>query len=337
MLGVDPILELLFPDKLQSGTELGAKLGISRVAIKKRVDRLVAIGAPIEVVANQGYRLSPGVVLLSKPKIESLIELEDKSQQVEVEVLASLSSTNQYLIDQQSNRSYKPNLISAVLSESQPEGQGRRGRSWVSAPYRNITLSIGFIFPDWPDNPSAISLAFSVAVHRALISTLSAISTDNNHLLLKWPNDLVALDKPIKKLGGLLVSASGEAGGYFSMIMGVGININLGREIITQIDQPATDLSLEGYENVDRNKLVAEIISNTADMLSVYPRVGFEPFSQYWNKHGAFIGEQVRLFDQDREYRGTLKGVDSLGELILETERGDYHRFNRSELSLRPC
>ena len=187
-------------------------------------------------------------------------------------------------------------------------------------------LSIGYLYPCWPENPAAVSLAFSVAVHH----TLASLGIEG--VKLKWPNDLVVENA---KLGGLLVSASGEAGDDLALILGVGININVDAELLASVEQPAIDLAGIGQGEVSRNRLAAEIICNTADMLSIYPQVGFKPFAHYWNEHALYVGEQVRLFDQDQEFIGELKGVDEQGELCLQ-QAGGLSKFSKSELSLRP-
>jgi len=255
----DTLIKLLLVPGVHS------QLGISRVAIKKRIDRLMSAGFPVETVANRGYKLKDGIELLSVSRITDAIHFEDSKQRFNLKVFQTLDSTNVYV----ANTSRTLNEVNIAITESQPLGQGRRGRSWVSSPYQNLMLSIGYVYPNWPENPSAISLAFSVAVHRALTS-LGAKTVK-----LKWPNDLVTQGG---KLGGLLVSASGEADGDLVLVLGVGINIRMETELLSEIDQPVIDLAGIGQGSISRNKLAAEIINNTADMLSIYPKTGFKPF-----------------------------------------------------------
>ena len=317
------LIKLLAVPGVHSGTDLGERLGISRVAIKKRIDRLQAAGFPVDSVAGRGYQLKPGVELLSAQAISEKLVLANTAMQPDIQWFHSLDSTNRYLEQQD----LVANRLQVVVAESQPEGQGRRGRAWVASAYKNLMLSIGYRYPAWPQNTSAISLAFAVAVHRALVG-LGAASVQ-----LKWPNDIVANNS---KLGGLLVTASGEAGGELSLVLGVGINVDLAADLLQQIDQPAIDLRRLDAAHITRNQLAAEIISNTAEMLSLYPESGFQPFADYWNSHAIWIGQQVRLFDGAQEYCGELQGVDANGELCLLDKQGHIGKFNSAELSLRP-
>ncbi|MBC6427966.1 MAG: HTH domain-containing protein, partial [Cellvibrionales bacterium] len=63
------LIAMLARPGVHSGPDLGRRLGISRVAVKKRIDRLVAAGLPVESVAGRGYRLAAGVELLSRSGI----------------------------------------------------------------------------------------------------------------------------------------------------------------------------------------------------------------------------------------------------------------------------
>lgn len=319
MFNPDPLVDLLALPGVHSGTELGEKLGISRVAIKKRIDRLVAEGLPIESIAGKGYQLAEGIELLSTDKIVGYFDPAMRSIS-DIEVFSLLGSTNAYLSESPAT----VGRLRAAVAEMQPQGQGRRGRQWVSTPYRNLMLSLSHVYEAWPKNPFGLSLAFSVSVH----SALTALGV--REAVLKWPNDIVANGG---KLGGLLVSAAGEAGGELKVVMGVGLNLDLHKADRSFIDQQAIDLKGLGY-SISRNRLAAEIIANTREMLALYPQSGFSAFAEYWNQNACFINEQVRLFDGNQEYRGELLGVDDEGQLQLGTGNGIL-KFNTSELSLR--
>lgn len=315
----DPLIKLLAKPGIHSGTALGEQLGISRVAIKKRIDRMVAEGIPVESSAGKGYRLSKDIELLDADDILDHIDPSAHSG-IDLEVFSTLDSTNAHLAG-------KPQVsgkLGVAVAETQLLGQGRRGRQWISTPYRNLMMSLSHVYQAWPQNPSGLSLAFSVSVHSALTSL------GVHEAGLKWPNDIVANGR---KLGGLLVSASGEADGELKVIMGVGLNLDLNKEDRKHIDQPAVDLKDLGYK-VSRNQLVAEIIINAQEMLNLYPQSGFAPFADYWNQNACFINEQVRLFDGTNEHRGELLGVDKDGQLQMDSAKGIL-KFNTSELSLR--
>ncbi len=306
---------------VHSGTSLGERLDISRVAIKKRIDRLEAAGFPVEAVPGRGYRIAEGFELLSADRLQQHLRPVEGIE-CAIDIFQSLPSTNQYLgdVDVQDGE------LRAVLAESQPAGQGRRGRTWISSPYRDLMLSIGYRYPVWPENAAGLSLTFSVAVHRAL-TTLGADSVQ-----IKWPNDLLSNGK---KLAGLLINVTGEPGRELNLVMGAGINLATDPALLVDLDQPATSLLELGAGPLSRNQLAAEILSNTAEMLVLYSETGFAPFAEYWNGNCMYQGQMVRLFAAGAEHRGILQGVNELGVLCLSTPQGQM-KFSSAELSLRP-
>jgi len=69
--GVDtpPLLVLLADGELRSGESLAEKLGQTRAAVWKGVERLRALGIGVQALARRGYRLSHPVELLKAPLI----------------------------------------------------------------------------------------------------------------------------------------------------------------------------------------------------------------------------------------------------------------------------
>ena len=65
MQNQDTLIELLNRPGSVSGTLIGEILGISRMAVQKRIQALVENGLPIEAVSGKGYTLADGICLLS--------------------------------------------------------------------------------------------------------------------------------------------------------------------------------------------------------------------------------------------------------------------------------
>src|SRR5690625_6883673 len=60
------LLALLADGKFHSGQELGERLGVSRTAIWKQVQKLIQLELPLTSTRGQGYRLEGGLELLNK-------------------------------------------------------------------------------------------------------------------------------------------------------------------------------------------------------------------------------------------------------------------------------
>jgi BirA family biotin operon repressor/biotin-[acetyl-CoA-carboxylase] ligase len=71
---------------------------------------------------------------------------------------------------------------------------------------------------------------------------------------LKWPNDILVEDR---KLGGILIELRAESAGPACVVIGVGLNVALGTELIAKIAETGvapTDLvsAMKGEEDVSR-------------------------------------------------------------------------------------
>jgi len=96
MLDLNRLIELLNQPGTHSGTQLGEQLGVSRVAVQKKIQGLIENGLPIQAVSGKGYCLEEGVNLLSVGDIQTALSSSDKV--TSVEVLQSIESTNSYLM-----------------------------------------------------------------------------------------------------------------------------------------------------------------------------------------------------------------------------------------------
>ncbi len=318
----DELLGLLDDQRFQSGAELGRRLGVSRAAIQQHISALRSARVPILIAPRLGYRLDSGVSLLS-PKRISVHLLADVVQDItSLEVLAQVDSTNSYLL-----RDERKIHGAVVLAEDQHGGRGRREKRWCVTPYRNLMLSVGWIFSEWPAAVTALGLVTSLAVTRALAS--SGITG----LGLKWPNDLMYQDK---KLGGILVDLAGEASGTCRAVIGIGINVRLDTVDAVDIEQPWIDLASIVESPTDRNRLAASVITEVIRSLEQFPQRGFVADAKEWRRKHILQDRQVEIVSEQQTLLATVEGVDSDGALIVRDRSGDKHRFFHGEVSVRP-
>ena len=88
-----------------------------------------------------------------------------------------------------------------------------------------------------PRDAGALSLAIGVCVLRAL-EPLGV-----SDVRLKWPNDVLVADR---KLGGILIELRAESAGPACAVVGIGLNVALGAELLEKIATtglPAVDLA----------------------------------------------------------------------------------------------
>ena len=314
------ILTLLSDGALHSGTDLGRCLGISRSAVHKHIAALNAKGLSIRRVPGRGYQVAGGLRLLDRDRIQMLVAAA--ACPVVIEVVEEISSTNSYL----NQKPPPPGVAQVCIAEHQYTGRGRRGRSWVTSPYRNLMLSLAWSFPTWPAALTTLSLCAAVAAAHAVERFTPG------QLALKWPNDLVWGDR---KLGGLLIELEGEAGGACAAVVGLGLNVELGGTEAAAIDQPWTDLCTIIGGPLDRNVLAAACVEELTAMLWRFPDSGFAHDRVDWDRRDGLAGRSVRVITEGGEILGDARGVDEYGRLIIVDARGALHRLISGEVSVR--
>lgn len=308
------ILKQLADSEFHSGQRLGAQLGISRAAISKHIQGIREWGVDVFRVQGKGYQLAQPLILLDQSMIQSQV-----ANQVELHPI--IGSTNQYLLD------HVDRLASGAvcLSEYQASGRGRRGRHWVSPFGANLYFSMYWRL----DAGMAAAMGLSLVIGVAIAETLESMGITG--VKLKWPNDLYYQDK---KLAGILVEMSGQAGAAAHLVIGMGINLAM-RDQQSNIDQPWVSLAdITGQSRIDRNTLAINLINSLDRTLRQYEVSGMQNFVERWNRWDNFMGRPVKLLMGNNEITGIARGIDEHGGVLLETEAG-LKSFIGGEISLR--
>ena len=146
---------------------------------------------------------------------------------------------------------------------------------------------------------------------------------------VKWPNDIM-LDRG--KLAGILIEMATPRQGLIGVVIGIGINLQLDEKDAGEIDQAWSDT--RGTLGIARNKLVANLVSDLLEELPRFADTGFAPYQDSWKKFDLYYGREVRIQLGENFIEGVNQGVDSRGNLLLETEEGQQI-FNAGEVSLR--
>ncbi|MGC9423879.1 bifunctional biotin--[acetyl-CoA-carboxylase] ligase/biotin operon repressor BirA [Vibrio sp.] len=308
------LLDRLADGAFHSGQSLGEQLGMSRAAISKHIQGIQEWGVDIFRVQGKGYQLAEPLTLLNQKVIQSEVENT-------VELCPIIDSTNQYLLD----RIGQLNSGSVCLAEYQQSGRGRRGRQWISPFGANLYFSMYWRL----DAGMAAAVGLSLVVGVAVVEALEQMGFSG--VKLKWPNDLYFKDR---KLAGILVEMTGQAGGAANLVIGIGMNIAM-QEKENEIDQPWTSLAqVSKQKRIDRNQLAIQLIKALNEALQQYQYTGMQNFVERWNRLDNFIDRQVRLIIGPQEIVGIERGIDSHGGVLLETKQG-IQSYIGGEISLR--
>jgi len=317
------LLAILSDGKFHSGEALGLALGVSRMAIWKRIRALRESGVPLEVVRAQGYRLPEAVELLDARAIQDGLGTAARERLASVDTFLEIDSTNTWL--RQRALDGAPSG-SVCVAEMQSAGRGRRNRYWVSPFAASLYLSLL-----WRSSAGAAELGgLSLAAGVAVVRSLGTFGIDSAGL--KWPND-VLVDGA--KLAGILIDVIGESTGPCSVIIGIGINVAMPETAAAEIDQNWIDLRrLTGREAISRNRLASAVLDHMVAALEEFERSGLQPFLEDWNRRDVIQHREVSLRLPNEVIQGRACGIDSGGALLVDTASG-RRRFASGEVSLR--
>lgn len=220
-----------------------------------------------------------------------------------------LTSTNTFLMDRQSG--YNQNGT-VVLAEKQTSGKGRKDRVWYSAPDSSLTFSVLLTKDKFLENNSSlINFAASLSV-AASIENLYQLKTE-----LKWPNDVLINGK---KTSGILIESSSQGNKIERFVIGLGINVNQ-LSFQGNFNYPPTSIRIELGRNVDREKLLAEILNNFELHLEKLKKHKSDVIAD-WKERCRMIGEKISIVDDNVEKFGIFYDLDEEGYLLLKTRDG---------------
>jgi BirA family biotin operon repressor/biotin-[acetyl-CoA-carboxylase] ligase len=316
------LLALLAAGGEVSGADVAAALGITRAAVWKQVEQLRARGLAVNAEAGRGYRLEAPIELLDASRIAAAMAPDERARVGAIEVRWQIDSTSSEL----ARTAESLPSPRACLAETQTAGRGRRGRQWQTPLAGGIALSFVRRFEGGMATLSGLSLVAGIAVLRALADA------GIDGALLKWPNDIVAHGR---KLGGILVELGGDALGPCRAIVGIGINVRIGREQGAAIDQPWTDLSaLSNGAPPSRNAMAGRILARLAEALDLFAAAGFAAFEREYAQHDALQGHEVVVTSGSERWAAIADGVTSRGALRV-VRNGGTIELDSGEVSVR--
>ncbi|MBD3263924.1 MAG: biotin--[acetyl-CoA-carboxylase] ligase, partial [Candidatus Omnitrophica bacterium] len=180
--------------------------------------------------------------------------------------------------------------VTAVYSDTQKKGRGRRGREWCSPP--------GGIYVSFVVRPARAlqELKFlPVIVSYALIKVLRQNGIKDAYI--KWPNDVMIENK---KVAGVLVEARVSARVEFAVI-GIGLNVNSERK---DLPSQATSLCLQTQKPAE----IKEIFEKTVEeFLAVYSE-----FKEKGCRNLLTLSKKITVMPADSEFLpGVMEGKEA--------------------------
>lgn len=296
-----------------SGQDLADRLGVSRTAVWKAMNKLQEQGYEIEAARNRGYRMIKSGDVLFPQQIREYLPENVKPE--DIRVFKSIDSTNTYAKKLAADGAKSGTVI---IADCQTEGRGRRGNSFFSPPKTGLYMSIILRPEGFEAETDMVTICAGCAVCRAVEKL-----TDKKPMI-KWVNDIFLRDK---KICGILSEGvtDFEAGRVDSIVVGIGLNV-------TTDNFPDDIANKAGALNrsISRSRIAAEIIG---ELFFCLGRTREENIEEY-KKRSLVLGKEVYYLKNGIPCHGEALDIDQKGQLIVLTKDG-RDTLNSGEISVK--
>lgn len=281
-------------DGVVSGSAICARLGTSRVAVWKHIQKLQEMGYAIES-GPKGYRLG------SSP--DSLHPWEFPGREDRMVYLPETPSTMDVAKDLA--RRDCP-AFTVVVAGRQTQGRGRMRRVWGSEEGGLYFTAV--LRPHLP-------VLWSSRVNFLVSLTLAGVLRESYGVDagLKWPNDILVQGR---KLSGLLSEMESEGDQVRFINVGIGLNVNNRPPVV---DPPAVSLRELLGRTVPRRDILARFLDDLEQAMHSEP---WDTVLDRWKARSVTLNRPVRIVTARDDFIGTAVDVDENGALLLKQADG---------------
>lgn len=197
-----------------------------------------------------------------------------------------------------------------VIADYQDHGRGQGGNSWNSRSGENLLMS-WIVFPAFLSAQSQFKLSKAVS-----LAILDMLEEQLLPCSIKWPNDIICNGS---KIAGILIENSLMGSRLRHSIIGIGLNIN--QTEFPEFPFKATSMLMLSGKAYPVNEICKLLIDKLV-----------KRYAELMNNQGqidaAYLGRMYRLNEASRfscggdELVGVIRGVDEMGELLIEFSQG---------------
>jgi BirA family biotin operon repressor/biotin-[acetyl-CoA-carboxylase] ligase len=286
---------------------MSGNMGISRTAVWKHINHLGQLGYTISKLKGTGYCLVATPDKLYSWEIEQHLTTEVIGKKIIYKDV--VDSTNTYAFSLALGGEAEGTCI---IAETQKTGKGRLGRKWFSPVGKNLYMSIVLRPPIPPSSVYPITFLSSLAVY----DTITAIT--DVEPILKWPNDVLIAGR---KVCGTLLELSTEADMVRFVIVGIGLNINMGEhEIDEEIKDKATSLLVQTKKAFERSMVCGILLTNLERYYNIFREKGSEEISLIWENRAKIKGKYLEITQMGESFKGISQGIDRDGAMLLDVD-----------------
>ena len=219
--------------------------------------------------------------------------------------LEETDSTNKYAKEEINNIPDK----TLVYTYKQTAGRGRLQRKWNYGGEDNIYASIVLKPSD------EMKEVYSNLTQLLCVILAEVFEEYGVEPKIKWPNDIRINGK---KISGILAEAvTGQNGLLKGLVLGFGLNLNVPKEVLDKIDQPATSLNIETGEFINKELFLKKIINKFCLYYNKFIEEGFLLIREDYKKRAEFLNNEVAVKVFNNTIEGKAVDVTENGALKL--------------------
>jgi len=208
-----------------------------------------------------------------------------------------------------------------IIAGEQTAGRGRLKRAWFT-PGGNIALSI-ILYPEAAGLPYLIMIASLAAAYA--IESVTGLDAQ-----IKWPNDILIKEK---KVAGILIENEVKGDRVAYAIIGIGINVALRPDTISEIATIATSLETELGKQVSKEEIIINLLTGFERLYLKLPDT--EVIFKAWRDRLVTLGKQVRAHWRENIIEGLAESVDESGALMIRLADGSLTQVVAGDVTLR--
>lgn len=208
-----------------------------------------------------------------------------------------------------------------VRAVHQTAGRGQINNSWESEDGANLTFSTYLSPMIEPQEQFIMNMAVSLALYDTLTPHLS-------DLFIKWPNDLFCRDK---KLAGILIESVIKGMRIHQTIIGVGLNVNQNK--FSDHLPLAASMHMITGQIYDQEELLENFLRYLQSYYLDIKAGKHESIRALYQERLYRKDQMHQYHDGTETFTGSIRGVNELGKLELETEGGAMRTYAFKEVS----
>lgn len=215
-----------------------------------------------------------------------------------------------------------------IIADSQSKGKGRLQRRWISPPGVNLYMSVIFRPAIEAKDAPLLTLVASIA----LAETIKGKEPDT---LIKWPNDILVKGK---KVAGVLTGMQPIGNKVDFVIVGIGVNINMTREMMEremgEVSEIATSLrEALGYD-IKREKFASDLIEELEIWYHKFLKEGKPRIIKEWMERWGAINRRVLVRFDGKVIEGIASRIDENGHLLVKKDDGTTEKIIAGDVIL---